>query len=203
MPMTQSANVIAAAGAVRPASMRAGDRMLPGTVYTVTVGDRTVFAQVDPWRSVAFFKSQTETGNPLQASLLKQPLCALHVNFQSVGRVLKTGAWRALGVHPMSEIVRSPKRFAHWPSFSETLVVWCGTSPERVLRHDDPEVQDVELMAVWDAQIQVPKRLEDELGIQFHPNMTGPVWRERILRASYGLTTEPPRTLQRIQPISV
>lgn len=171
-------------------------------VYRLYVRGRTIFAQVDPWRSIAFFNAVAFTRDRLGDTLRTNPMCILHVNWQSVGRALRTGAWCALGVHPMSDLLRSPKRFAHWPGFSETLVIWSGTSPEAVFRHDDPDVQDIELMAEWDAETQVSQRLEHELGLQLHPKVTGPVWRERMLRASFGLTTEPPRTMKRLQPIS-
>lgn len=171
-------------------------------VYTLVVDGRMVVAQVDPWRSIAFFDALGFTTDHLQGALSTRPLCILFVNAPSIGRAMRAGAWQPLGLHPMSDIVRSPKRHAHWPAFSETLVIWSGTSPEAVLRYDDPTVQDVEVMAEWDAQTQVPDRLQHELGLRLIPKITGPIWRERVLRASFGLTTTPPRSVQKLQPVA-
>ena len=63
------------------------------------------------------------------------------------------------------------------------VTVWEGAETIQETRVEDPAIQDVELMAAWDAQDQVPARLTADFGAE-EPSwhVGGPIWRERKVK---------------------
>jgi hypothetical protein len=63
------------------------------------------------------------------------------------------------------------------------VTIWLDNAPAWNTRVEDPAIQDMEIMAVWDAEFHVPARLTADYGAEEAPwHVGGPIWRERRLK---------------------
>ena len=70
-----------------------------------------------------------------------------------------------------------------WPVGALAVTVWRGTEPEYDTRVEDPAIQDLELMAVWEADEHISARLTADFGVeQAEWHVGGPIWRERRIK---------------------
>jgi hypothetical protein len=64
-----------------------------------------------------------------------------------------------------------------------TVTVWTDGKPSHNAKVDDPSIQDFEIMAVWDAEYHMPKRLTADFGVETPEwHVGGPIWRERRVK---------------------
>lgn len=66
------------------------------------------------------------------------------------------------------------------------VTVWSGGQACRTTSVDDPAIQELEIIAAWDAVSHVPKRLTADFGAEpptWH--IGGPVWRQRLVKEAY------------------
>ena len=74
-------------------------------------------------------------------------------------------------------------RTVQWSARTTTVTVWDHEKPLYDTSAYDPEIQDLEIMAVWDAEEHIKDRLITDFGVEdpvWH--VTGPIWRERRVR---------------------
>jgi hypothetical protein len=87
------------------------------------------------------------------------------------------------GRYELVEALRAPKRLVQWPEGTLIVTVWEGAKIVQETRVDDPGIQDLELMAVWDAQHHIPGRLAADFGAEESSwHIGGPIWRERKVK---------------------
>ncbi|HEX4737869.1 MAG TPA: hypothetical protein VH331_09935 [Allosphingosinicella sp.] len=140
------------------------------------------YGQVTAEKKVAFFRCRDRELGDSEAVLATPVMCLLSVAYPSITRALRSGRWTKLGRHPLSSQLQKPQPSVNWPVGTLTVTVCIGDSTYDT-RVDDPAIQDMELMAVWDAEAHVPARLTADFGVepaQWH--VGGPIRRERRIK---------------------
>jgi len=160
----------------------------PGTVYAVAGNDDWVyFGQITPLHDFGFFRFRSRNSNDLPAALASDIMCRFSIATPSIGDALRQGCWQRLGATPLHSDLESPRVSVQWPMFSTRVVVHRtvtrnsstpNTSYETTI--DDPQIQEYEIAAVWDARHHVPPRLQCDFGSEpCDDSIGGPVWRQR------------------------
>jgi hypothetical protein len=161
-----------------------------GTLYAISgVADWIYYGQVAVDKSVAFFARREREIVP-SADILSSPILSrFSIGLQSVEQALRSGAWKKLGKHSLRDELRSAQPFVQWPVGTLDVTVWIDPMRSRVTRVDDPSIQNLERMSVWDAVHHVPARL----AVDYAPDeavhtvanawgIGGPIWRERRVK---------------------
>jgi len=165
-----------------------------GALYAVTGEDGWIYyGQVTPEKKVGFFRRRDrETTTP--ASVLTETVMTVtSVGYPSITRALRAGYWIKLGRFPLGDELRAPRPSVQWPVGTLTVTVWVGDEPDYDTRVEDPAIQDMELMAVWDAVEHIPSRLTADFGAeQAKWYVGGPVWRERRIKEEMAERTNQP-----------
>jgi hypothetical protein len=155
-----------------------------GTVYAVTgEGGWVYYGQVTSDKSVGFFRYRTRQLEEPEAALSRPVICVVVVAYPSITRALRSGAWKKQAHIALVDGLVGPRRSVQWPVGTLTVTVWSGGRAEYDTRIDDPAIQDLELMAVWDAEHHIPARLTADFGqeeAQWH--VGGPIRRERRIK---------------------
>lgn len=107
----------------------------------------------------------------------------------SPGRALRSGKWKLLGRDELHPDFGDSVMLVQCPVGTNNVIVWqyenALTSSPALTRQwetriDDPEIQDFEVMAVWDAEYHIPERLKGDYGEEEATwHVGGPVWRHR------------------------
>jgi hypothetical protein len=105
------------------------------------------------------------------------------VAYPSITRAVRTGKWEKLGRFPVMAKLVASQPSVQWPVGTLTVTVWRGDGPDHDTRVEDPAIQNMELMAVWDAAEHIPARLTAEFGAEEAEwHVGGPIWRERRIK---------------------
>ena len=156
----------------------------PGTLYAVAgEGGWVFYAQATSDKHLGFFRRRDR--EPAEASVvLATPIMSvIVVAYPSITRALRSGRWKKLGRFSLADELIEPQRMVQWPVGTLTVSVWCADGTTRETLVDDPEIQDMELMAVWDAEHHIPARLTADFSedqAQWH--VGGPIRRERRIK---------------------
>jgi len=157
----------------------------PGTTYAVAGENGWLYyGQVAPGKHLAFFRYRGKQLEPPGVALAHPLMSAVMVAYPSITRALRAGRWKKLGRLPFAPTSTSPL-IVQWPVGTLTVTVWSSSGDEQLYdtRVDDPAIQDAELMAVWDAQQHIPKRLTADFGVEEAEwDVGGPIRRERRIR---------------------
>lgn len=155
-----------------------------GTVYAVTGEDNWIYyAQVTPSKDLAFFRFRSRELEAVDAPLGRTAMSIITVAVPSITRALRAGAWRHLGRHDLAEGLSAPSLHVQWPVGTLTVTVWRDGTPLSDTRADDPAIQAIELMALWDAEAHIPQRLTADFGEEEAAwHVSGPIRRERLIR---------------------
>jgi hypothetical protein len=131
-----------------------------GTLYAIWgLADWIYYGQVAVDKSVAFFFRRDRT-IVASADVLVSPIMSrMGVDFASVGRALRSGAWKKLGKYPLRDELGNVRSVVQWPVGTLDVTVWIGQVQSRATRVEDPSIQDLEIIADWDAVYHVPARL--------------------------------------------
>jgi hypothetical protein len=116
-------------------------------------------------------------------SILSSPVMAvLGVVYPSITRALRAGRWQKLGRYELVEALCAPQSVVQWPVGTLMVTVWEGAYTHET-RVEDPAIQDLELVAAWDAEHHIPARLTADFGAE-EPrwDVGGPIWRERKIK---------------------
>ncbi|WP_084186803.1 hypothetical protein [Andreprevotia chitinilytica] len=157
---------------------------VPGTLYAITGEDGWIYyGQVDLEKSIGFFHVRHEQ-LAAPADVLSQPIISrIGVIYSSVGEALRKGHWKLMGRHSIHNDLLTPPQTVQWPVGTLTVTVWLGAEPAYETRVEDPAIQNLEIIAGWDAIYHLPGRLKAD----FDPAAAewfvgGPIWRERYVR---------------------
>jgi len=168
--------------------------MTAGALYAVTGEDGWIYyGQVTPEKKVGFFRRRDrKAGTP--ASVLTEPIMTVtSVGYPSITRALRAGRWSKLGRFPLDDELGAPRPSVQWPVGTLTVTVWVGDEPDHDTRVEDPAIQNMELMAVWDAIEHIPARLTADFGAEEPEwHVGGPIWRERRIKEEMAERTDQP-----------
>lgn len=157
----------------------------PGTTYAVTgEGGWVYYGQVAPGKHLVFFRYRGRQLEPPGVALGHPSMSTIMVAYPSITRALRAGYWKKLGRLPFAPASASPL-IVQWPVGTLTVTVWSSSGDEALYetRVEDPAIQDAELMAVWDAQEHIPKRLTADFGTEDPQwDVGGPIRRERRIK---------------------
>lgn len=157
--------------------------MTAGTLYAIA-GERgwVYYGQVTAEKAIAFFRRRDRAITTTEDITSAPVMAVVDVAHPSIGRALRAGIWKKLGRYPLSEQSES-RTVVQWPVGTLKVMVWQGGTPSHETSVDDPAIQMMETMAVWDAEHHVPERLAaDFCAEEASWHVGGPVWRERKVK---------------------
>jgi hypothetical protein len=154
--------------------------MSVGVLYAVTGAAGWIYyGQVTPEKAIGFFRRRDRSLADPDAVLQTPVMSVVSVGYPSLTSALRAGLWRKLGKFPLVEPLIAPRPSVNWSVGSLTVTVCIG-DVEYDTQVDDPAIQDMELMAVWDAVHHIPGRLKADFGaeeVEWH--VGGSIRRER------------------------
>lgn len=166
------------------ADPKARSDLKPGTLYALLGdGEWVYYGQVTPEKRVGFFRRRDRKVADISSILSSPVMAVVSVAYPSITRALRAGQWTKLGRFELVEALLSPRRVVQWPVGTLNVAVWEGADTIHETRVEDPSIQDLELMAVWDAQHHIAARLTADFGAE-EPSwlVGGPIWRERRIK---------------------
>jgi hypothetical protein len=155
-----------------------------GTLYAL-IGDGgwVYYGQVTPDKKVGFFRRRDREAIEPRKVIVEPVMTVVSVAYPSITRALRNGRWTKLGRLAVADELVAPRSSVQWPVGTLMVTVCTGDLLERDTRVEDPSIQHLELMAVWDALEHIPKRLTADFGVEpadWH--VGGPIWRERRVK---------------------
>lgn len=157
--------------------------MTSGAVYAVTgEGGWIYYGQVTAEKRIGFFRFRSRETAEVAEVLAAPAMTVITVGVQSITAALRSGLWKKLGRFAVATAVAEPRPSVQWPVGTLTVTVWTakGTWDTRI---EDPAIQDMEIVAGWDAEHHVAPRLTADFGEEKAPwHVGGPVWRERLIK---------------------
>jgi hypothetical protein len=156
------------------------------------VADWIYYGQVAADKSVAFF-SRRDRKIAASSEVLASPIMSrVTISLPSLGRALRFGAWKKLGKYPLRDELGGDRPVVQWPVGTLDVTVWTGSVQSFVTRVEDPSIQDLEVIAAWDAVHHIPGRLV----LDYAPDeashtvinawsVGGPVWRARRVKEEF------------------
>jgi hypothetical protein len=104
----------------------------------------------------------------------------------SIGQALRAGHWKKIRKCDVHLELLKPVSSVQWPVGTLTVTVWGGGHASYNTTIDDPAIQDMEIIAVWDAIYHIPKRLTADFGVEpAEWHVGGPVRRQRLMKEEY------------------
>lgn len=155
-----------------------------GTLYALKGEHNWIYyGQVTCEKSVGFFRRRDRQIAEAECILSSPIMAVVSVAYPSITRSLRTGQWKKLGRYELVDTLSGPRRVVQWPVGTLNVTVWEGGKATHKTRVEDPAIQELELMAVWDAQSHIPARLTADFGVE-EPDWSigGPIWRERRVK---------------------
>lgn len=149
-----------------------------GAVYAVAGGDGWIcYGQVMPDKCVGFFRRRDRSLAAPETILTAAVMCILCISYASITRLARFGLHDALA---------RPHRQVQWPAGALTVNVWEDYKIIYDTRVEDPRIQNLEFMAVYDAMEHIPERLSADFGAEDAAwHIGGPIWRERCVREEF------------------
>lgn len=157
--------------------------MIGGSVYALS-GEAgwLYYGQVTPDKRVGFFRLRTKQMAELADVLAAPVMTVLSVGIPSITSALRSGRWKKLGRYGVVPNLVEPRPSVQWPVGTLTVTVWTAGRTWNT-RVEDPAIQDMEIMAAWDAEAHVPSRLAADFGEEEAPwHVGGPIRRERLIK---------------------
>jgi len=156
----------------------------PGTVYAIAgEGGWIYYGQVMTDKWIAFFRRRdlrVASGPDILASPIMSKIL---VEYRSIGKALRSGAWKKLGRFDLHSDLLKPHVVVQWPVGTLTVTVWANGRPSHDARVEDPAIQQMEIVAAWDALDHIPQRLVADFGSEKAEwYVGGPIWRERQIK---------------------
>lgn len=161
----------------------------PGTLYAL-LGDGgwVYYGQVTPEKNIGFFQRRDREPARIDAVLATPVMSVISIGYPSITRALRSGRWSKLGRFPVVDELGESRPRVQWPVGTLNVTVWIGSGPVLDTRVDDPAIQSMELMAVWDAEYHIPARLTADFGVeQAEWHVGGPIHRERRIKEETAL----------------
>lgn len=166
---------------------KAREDLKKGTFYAISGEAGWIYyGQITGDKSVGLLRRRDrQIANPDE--VLHSPVMAVvAVSYPSIGRALRAGKWKKLGRFPLHQALSVPTRSVHWPVGTLIVTVCSGGDELYYTKVDDPEIQNMELMATWDAVAHIPARLTADFGAETAEwHIGGPIWRERKVKEEF------------------
>ena len=176
-----------------PEDPKARTDLNAGTLYAIWgTGDWIYYGQVAGDKSVGFFARRDREIAGSAAVFDSSIMSRVTVAFPSVGRALRAGAWKKLGKYPLRRELAGDRPVVQWPVGTLEVTVWTGRVQRLTTRVEDPSIQDLEVIAAWDAIAHIPDRLlmdhapnEASSTVKNAWSIGGPVWRQRRVKEEF------------------
>lgn len=158
--------------------------LTPGALYAVDGGKGWIYyCQVASDKNFGFFRYRSHQLSIPEEILNSPIMCRFAILLPSIGRALRGGNWLKMGRQLLKSELLDTQEMVQWPVGTLTVTVWCGGNPSYDTRVEDPAIQNMEIIAAWDAVSHVPQRLIAD----FEPesaelHVGGPIWRERRVK---------------------
>lgn len=165
-------------------------------LYAVDGGEGWIYyGQVSVEKSIGFVRYRSADLADRREVLQHPLMCRVMVSWPSVGRAIRDGIWNKMGTASLHSELDAPDVSVQWPVGTNLVTVWrVGGKPEsddQVVETyqalvADAAIQNIEVMAVWDAVFHIPGRLKADFGAEpgeWH--VAGPVWRTRKVKEEY------------------
>jgi len=166
------------------ANPKARADLKPGTLYALLGEQEWVYyGQVTTDKSLGFFRRRDREVAAIEAIVTSPIMSVVSVVYPSITRALRSGRWQKLGRCELVPNLQRGRRVVQWPVGTLTVTVWDQGGTGTETRVDDPAIQDLEVIAGWDAEQHIPSRLTADFGqeaAEWH--VGGPVWRERKVK---------------------
>lgn len=158
--------------------------MTAGALYAVSGQDDWIYyGQVTPEKNVGFFRKRDRQPSTVDEVLAAPVMAVIGVAYPSITRAMRTGQWKKLGRFPVVDQLVAPRPSVQWPVGTLAVTVWAGDGPGHDTRVEDPGIQNMELIASWDAAEHIPARLTADFGAEEAEwHVGGPIWRERRIK---------------------
>ncbi|MEP2736398.1 MAG: hypothetical protein ABJP34_08870 [Erythrobacter sp.] len=169
-----------------PAKPSSRADLKPGTLYAVTgEGKWIYYGQVATDKRIGFFRLRNQQLAKPPYDLSIPLMSVVSVAYPSITRALRAGTWLKLGRYDLADDLRKAWPVIQWPV--GTLVVSVSDGTQRYdTRVEDPVIQNLEVIAVWDAEDHIPERLTADFGQEVAAwHVGGPVWRQRKVKEQY------------------
>ncbi|WP_198117225.1 hypothetical protein [Massilia rhizosphaerae] len=153
----------------------------PGALYAIDGDDGFIYyGQVTPEKSIGFFRLRSEVvsiPDALSAAVMSRFL----VGHPSIGRAVRSGKWLSIGTHPIHTALCDQAAMVQWPVGTTEVTIWKGGVTIGTTQVHDPSIQDLEIIAAYDAEAHVPERLRvDYNGNGDAWSVGGSIRRERV-----------------------
>jgi hypothetical protein len=156
----------------------------PGTLYALLGEQEWVYyCQVTTDNALGFFRRRDSEVAEFEAIVTSPIMSVVSVVQPSITRALRAGRWQKLGCCELVPDLQRGRRVVQWPVGTLTVTVWDEGGAGTETRVEDPAIQDLEVIAGWDAERHIPSRLTADFGhetAEWH--VGGPVWRERKVK---------------------
>jgi hypothetical protein len=169
-----------------PPLARARADLTPGALYSIGGGDgHLYYGQVCRNKQLGFFRFRSTdvfTDGVPASSLMSRFSVAL----PSIGRALRSGHWLAIGRFTLSAELNLEPILVQWPVGTTRVTLWQG--PRQLGETDaaDPNIQELEVIAAYDANAHVPSRLNaDFLDLPDAWKEGGSVRRHRLMKEDF------------------
>ena len=158
-----------------------------GTLYAIAGEAGWIYyGHVTPAKRIAFFRRRDREVSDPREVIATQVMSQVIVAYPSIGRAVRSGAWSKLGRFQLRPDLLVAPDTVQWPTGTLTVTVWSGGKACRTTSVDDPAIQELEVMAAWDAVSHIPKRLTADFGAEHSTwHVGGPVWRQRLVKEAY------------------
>jgi len=155
-----------------------------GTLYAIAGESAWIYyGQVTLDKAIGFFRRREHNLAGPEGVLSSNVMTTVVVAYPSIGQALRSGRWKKLGRFPLHKELQKIRYSVQWPAGTLNVTVWAGGKPSHDTRVEDPAIQNMEIMAVWDAEYHIPPRLTADFGeeeAEWH--IGGPIWRERKVK---------------------
>ncbi len=166
-----------------PEAPRARAELKPGALYAINGGDSFIYyGQMAQNKQIGFFRFRSQVVLADEA-LASEIMSRFGVSYQSIGVALRNGDWLSLGRRELRrELVEEPV-LVQWPVGTLEVTLWQGDAIVGTTQAHDPAIQNLEVIAAYDATSHVPGRLRlDFLQSPDAWSAGGTVWRERRIK---------------------
>lgn len=152
-----------------------------GALYAIDGDDGFIYyGQVTPEKSLGFFRLRSEVVS-IPDALSADVMSRFLVVYPSIGRALRSGKWLSLGMHPIPAALYDPVAMVQWPVGTTEVTIWKHGVSIGTTQVYDPSIQDLEIIAAYDAEFHVPERLRvDYIGSEDAWSVGGSIRRERL-----------------------
>jgi len=160
-----------------PSAPRARADLKPGSLYAIDGGDSFVYyGQVAANKQVGFFRFRNQSVSATEA-LSAKIMSRFGVSYPSIGLALRAGVWVSLGRYELRiELIEEPV-LVQWPVGTLEVTLWKGGTVIGTTRVHDSKIQNLEIIAAYDATFHVPPRLRADFAqAQDAWSVGGSVW---------------------------